>query len=100
MTKIIETHIQYDNENNIRDHQTRVLEINETWDDYCQAFNNYNGEAIRFKGSRSNMFGDIVPHTKELHRKYVDDRHMCYTITNRAMNGYVIHLAQLVDEWL
>ena len=48
MIQVIETNLSIDKDNIIRDHQSRIVEV-EDWDTYCKAFEEYNGEAIYFK---------------------------------------------------
>lgn len=49
MIKVIETNLSIDKDNIIRDHQSRIVEV-EDWDTYCKAFEGwYNGEAVYFK---------------------------------------------------
>jgi hypothetical protein len=46
--QVIETNLSIDKDNIIRDHQSRIVEV-EDWDTYCKAFEEYNGEAVYFK---------------------------------------------------
>ena len=39
--QVIETNLSIDNDNIIRDHQSRIVEV-EDWDTYCKAFEKYN----------------------------------------------------------
>ena len=48
MIQVIETKLSIDKDNIIRDHQSRIVEV-EDWDTYCKAFEEYNGEAVYFK---------------------------------------------------
>lgn len=48
MIQIIETNLSIDKDNIIRDHQSRIVEV-EDWGTYCKAFEEYNGEAVYFK---------------------------------------------------
>ena len=48
MIQVIETNLSIDKDNIIRDHQSRIVEV-EDWDTYCKAFEEYNGEAVYFK---------------------------------------------------
>ena len=48
MIQVIETNLSIDKDNLIRDHQSRIVEV-EDWDTYCKAFEEYNGEAVYFK---------------------------------------------------
>ena len=48
MIQVIETNLSIDKDDTIRDHQSRIIEV-EDWDTYCKAFEKYNGEAVYFK---------------------------------------------------
>lgn len=48
MIQVIETNLSIDEDDTIRDHQSRVVEV-EDWDTYCKAFKEYSGEAVYFK---------------------------------------------------
>ena len=48
MIQVIETNLSIDKDDTIRDHQSRIIEV-EDWDTYCKAFEEYNGEAVYFK---------------------------------------------------
>ena len=48
MIQVIETNLSIDEDDVIRDHQSRVVEV-EDWSTYCKAFEEYNGEAAYFK---------------------------------------------------
>ena len=48
MIQVIETNLSIDKDDTIRDHQSRIVEV-EDWDTYCKAFEEYNGEAVYFK---------------------------------------------------
>lgn len=48
MIQVIETNLSIDEDDVIRDHQSRVVEV-EDWDTFCKAFKEYNGEAVYFK---------------------------------------------------
>ena len=47
MIQVIETNLSIDKDNIIRDHQSRIVEV-EDWDTYCKAFEEYSGEAVLF----------------------------------------------------
>ena len=46
--EVIETNLIIDENNFIRDHQSRVVEA-DSWDEYCKAHKNYDGKAVLFK---------------------------------------------------
>lgn len=45
--EVIETNISMDFNNIIRDHQSRIVEVN-SWETYCKAYEKYDGEGITF----------------------------------------------------
>lgn len=47
MIQVIETNLSIDKDNIIRDHQSRIVEV-EDWDSYCKVFEEYSGEAVYF----------------------------------------------------
>ena len=47
MVKIIETNLSLDKTGTIRDHQSRIIEVQD-WDIYCKAYEKYNGEYLEF----------------------------------------------------
>lgn len=47
MIQVIETNLSIDRDNIIRDHQSRIVEV-EDWDTYCKAYEEYKGDAIYF----------------------------------------------------
>lgn len=47
MVKIIETNLSLDKTGAIRDHQSRIIEVQD-WDIYCKAYEKYNGEYLEF----------------------------------------------------
>lgn len=48
MIQVIETNLSIDRDSIIRDHQSRIVEV-EDWDTYCKVFEEYSGEAVYFK---------------------------------------------------
>ena len=56
------------------DHQNRVIEAN-SWEDYCNAFENYNGDTIEFK-SLTSMFGSTIPREVGIYNLKYDDFHL------------------------
>lgn len=45
--QVIETNLSIDKDDIIRDHQSRIVEV-EDWDTYCKTFEEYNGKAVYF----------------------------------------------------
>lgn len=54
MIQVIETNLSIDKDDTIRDHQSRIVEV-EDWDTYCKAFEKYDGEAVYFKETVSSF---------------------------------------------
>ena len=48
MIQVIETNLRIDKDNTLRDHHSRIIEV-EDWDTYCKEFEEYNCEAVYFK---------------------------------------------------
>ena len=47
MIQVIETNLSIDKNDIMKDHQSRIVEVEEC-DTYCKAFEEYNGEAVYF----------------------------------------------------
>lgn len=78
MIQIIETNLSIDNNNTIRDHQSRIIEA-EDWGTYCKAYREYNGEAIYFKSK--NMKGNSIQSNSKISNLQIDDYHLSCDIT-------------------
>ena len=66
--EIIETNLSIDENNVIRDHQSRIVEA-DSWDEYCKAYERYNGKAIFFK-SKYMKGNSVMSNQKMLDLKY------------------------------
>ena len=73
MVKIIETNLSM-SDMIMMDHQNRVVEAN-SWEDYCNAFKNYNGDTVEFK-SLTSMFGSTIPREVGVYNLKYDDFHL------------------------
>lgn len=79
MVEVIETNLVVDNDNRIYDHQSRIIEV-EDWDTYCNAFEKYNGRAIRFKSKQ--MPGNSIQANRKIKELLYDDYHLFYIVFN------------------
>ena len=70
MVKIIETNLSMA-DMIVMDHQSRVIEVS-SWEDYCNAFENYNGDTVEFK-SLTSMFGSTIPREVGVYNLKYDD---------------------------
>lgn len=73
MIRVIETNLSIDKDNIIRDHQSRIIEV-EDWDTYCKTFEEYNGEAVYFKSK--SMYGYSIPPNCNITNLIYDDIHL------------------------
>lgn len=74
--KVIETNISMKN-GDIFDHQSRVVEVN-SWEDYCKAFEEYDGSAIGWFNSITSIVGNSIPKdVKILNLTYNDHNLTC-----------------------
>ena len=73
MVKIIETNLSMA-DMIVIDHQNRVIEAS-SWEDYCNAFENYNGNIVEFK-SLTSMFGSTIPREVGIYNLKYDDFHL------------------------
>ena len=84
MIQVIETNLSIDEDDVIRDHQSRVVEV-EDWDTFCKAFKEYNGEAVYFK-SRT-LKGYSIPPDCILAYLTYDNIHLSCRILH--LSGYI-----------
>ena len=73
MIQVIETNLSIDKDDTIRDHQSRIIEV-EDWDTYCKAFEEYNGEAVYFKSKT--MRGNSILSNCTMTDLIYDDIHL------------------------
>lgn len=81
MIQVIETNLSIDNDNIIRDHQSRIVEV-EDWDTYCKAFEKYNGEAVYFKSNT--MRGYSILSNCTMTDLIYDDIHLSCMVLHRS----------------
>lgn len=83
-----------DNSGAIKDHQSRIVEVN-SWEQYCKAFDEYDGNAVEFK-SLTNMIGSTIPREVKLCSIKYDDHHLSCDIWKGMFETK--KLAYLIDE--
>ena len=81
MIQVIETNLSIDNDNIIRDHQSRIVEV-EDWDTYCKAFEKYNGKAVYFKSKT--MPGNSISSNCSITDLIYDDIHLSCMILHQS----------------
>lgn len=77
MVEVIETNLIVDNDNKIYDHQSRIIEV-EDWDTYCNAFEKYDGRAIRFESKQ--MPGNNIQANSKIKELLYDNHHLSCAI--------------------
>lgn len=89
--QVIETNLIIDKENNIRNHQSRIIYVID-WDTYCKAYTEYNGKSVSFysKGISgntiqsnckiSNLEYDMIHLSCVISNKYFDTKRLAYTV--------------------
>lgn len=77
MIEVIETHLIVNNDNKSYDHQSRIIEV-EDWDTYCNAFEKYDGRAIRFKSKQ--MSGNSIQANRKIKELLYDNHHLSCAI--------------------
>lgn len=88
MIQVIETNLSIDKDDAIRDHQSRIVEV-EDWDTYCKVFEEYNGDAVYFK--LKTMRGYSILSNCTITDLIYDDIHL---------SCMVLHLSGLVTKKL
>lgn len=79
--QVIETNLSIDKDDTIRDHQSRIVEV-EDWDTYCKAFEKYNGEAVYFKSKT--MPGNSILSNCTMTDLIYDDIHLSCMILHQS----------------
>ena len=79
MIQVIETNLSIDEDDVIRDHQSRVVEVYD-WDTYCRAFEKYNGIAVDLPSKT--MRGYSIPPNCIITDLTYDDIHLSCLVTN------------------
>ena len=73
MVKIIETNLSM-KDMIVIDHQNRVVKAS-SWEDYCNAFKNYSGDAVIFQ-SLTSLSGSTIPREVDIYNLEYDDVHL------------------------
>ena len=81
--EVIETNLIIDENNIIRDHQSRVVEA-DSWDKYCEAHKNHDGKAIFFKSKV--MIGNSIQSNCRISNLKYDEMHLSCNITKLKDN--------------
>lgn len=81
--EVIETNLIIDENNIIRDHQSRVVEA-DNWDAYCDAYKNYDGKAVYFKSR--DMYGNSIQSNCKISNLEYDKIHLSCNITRLKDN--------------
>lgn len=84
VVKIIETNLSMSSSGIIKDHQSRVVEAN-SWDEYTEAFEHYNGMAVEFR-SLTSMVGDTLPREEHLFNLEYDEFHLSCIVSNGLLS--------------
>ena len=79
MTKIIETNLSLDNDNNIVDHQSRVIKI-ENWEDYINEIKE--SKTVIRNSILGCMYGCSIPRESEIENLKYDDNHLSCDVYN------------------
>lgn len=82
--EVIETNLIIDENNIIRDHQSRVIEA-DSWHTYCDAHKNYDGKAVFFKSKV--MIGNSIQSNCRISNLKYDEMHLSCNITKLKDNG-------------
>jgi len=80
MIKVIETNLSVDNENTIKDHQSRVIEV-ESWEDYIQEIKD--AKSVSRNSVLGNLHGNTIPSSAVVEIISLDDFHLDCDIVNR-----------------
>jgi len=79
-TKVIETNLSIDNENTIKDHQSRVIEV-DSWEDYIQEIKD--AKSVSRNSVLGNLHGNTIPSSSVVEIISLDDFHLDCDIVNR-----------------
>lgn len=79
MIKVIETNLSMDYENNIRDHQSRVIEI-DNWEEFVDEIKN--AKTVSRNSYIGSMDGCTIPRQSKVENLIYDDLHLSCDIYN------------------
>ena len=87
--EIIETNLSIDENNIIRDHQSRIVEA-DSWDEYCEAYERYkcNCKPVWFKPKNESIGFTIAMNCSISNLKY-DNLHLSCDITKQDRKSVV-----------
>lgn len=81
MIKVIETNLSIDSNNNIKDHQSRVIEI-DNWDDFVNEIKE--AETVVRNACMGNMHGTTIPRNAKVENLNYDDKHLMCDVYHHA----------------
>lgn len=81
MIKVIETNLSLDYEDNIKDHQSRVIEV-ESWDDFINEVKE--AKCITRSAYLGGMYGTTIPRSAKVENLTYDDSHLMCDVYNYA----------------
>jgi len=80
MIKVIETNLSIDEENTIKDHQSRVIEV-ESWKEYIEEIKD--AKSVSRSCFIGSLHGNTIPQEVRTENLVHDDNHLSYDIINR-----------------
>lgn len=86
MVEIIETNLSYDNNGQLQDHQSRIVEAN-SWKEYVSIYENYDGNYVDKFKVKTQLLGYSIPRmVKIMNLKYNDFHLSCDLILWNGQN--------------
>ena len=80
MIKVIETNLSVNLDGEIKDHQSRAIEI-ESWGEYIQEI--INEESVERRSIIGSLHGKTIPNNATVHNLKHDDFHLSYDLYNK-----------------
>ena len=80
MIKLIETNLSIGNENIIKDHQSRVIEV-ESWEEYIQEIKD--AKAVGRSSVLGSLHGNTIPSYATVRNLVYDENHLSCEVINR-----------------
>lgn len=90
--QVIETNIAIDSNNIIRDHQSRIVEV-DSWETYCKAYEEYDGKSIAFYSK--GMPGNTIQSNCKILDLIYDEIHLSCKIVNHQIGFAATRLAYI-----
>lgn len=81
MIRVIETNLSMDYENNIKDHQSRVIEI-DSWEEFIDEI--INAKTVLRNSSIGSLHGCTIPRQSKVENLIYDDIHLSCDVYNFA----------------